>query len=74
MHQLLDVEAGHDRLAGARVVGEQEAQRLAGQHLAVHGLDLVRQRVDLARRCTASIGSNRWASWMRRASAASRNR
>ena len=26
-HQLLDVEAGHDRLARAGVVGEQEAQR-----------------------------------------------
>ena len=47
-HQLLDVEPGHDRLAGARVVGEEEAQRLAGQHLAVDGLDLVRERVDLA--------------------------
>ena len=27
-------QPGHDRLAGARVVGQQEAQRLAGQHLA----------------------------------------
>ena len=35
--QLLDVEPGHDRLAGARVVGEQEAQRLARQQLAVDG-------------------------------------
>ncbi len=47
-HQLLDEEAGHDRLAGAGVVGQQEAQRLAGQHLLVDGHDLVRQRLDEA--------------------------
>ena len=45
--QLLDVEPGHDRLAGARVVGEQEAQRRARQQLAVDGADLVRQRLDV---------------------------
>ena len=44
--QLLDEQAGHDRLAGARVVGEQEAQRLARQHRLVDGRDLVRQRLD----------------------------
>ena len=48
-HQLLDVEPGHDRLAGSRVVGEQEAQRRARQHLPVDGLDLVRQRPQVAR-------------------------
>ena len=45
--QLLDVEAGHDRLAGAGVVGQQEAQRLARQHRLVDGRDLVRQRLDV---------------------------
>ena len=44
--QLLDQQAGHDRLAGARVVGQQEAQRLARQHRLVDGRDLVRQRLD----------------------------
>ncbi len=44
--QLLDEQARHDRLAGARVVGEQEAQRLARQHRLVDGRDLVRQRLD----------------------------
>ena len=44
--QLLDEQAGHDRLAGAGVVGEQEAQRLARQHRLVDGGDLVRQRLD----------------------------
>ena len=43
--QLLDQQPGHDRLAGAGVVGEQEAQRLARQHGFVHGGDLVRQRL-----------------------------
>ena len=44
--QLLDQQPGHDRLAGAGIVGEQEAQRLARQHRLVDGRDLVRQRVD----------------------------
>ena len=44
--QLLDEQPGHDRLARAGVVGQQEAQRLARQHLAVDGGDLVRQRLD----------------------------
>ena len=43
--QLLDQQPGHDGLAGAGIVGQQEAQRLAGQHLVVDGGDLVRQRV-----------------------------
>ena len=46
--QLLDVEAGHDRLARARIVGEQEAERHPGQHLLVDGLELVRERPDVA--------------------------
>ena len=45
--ELADVEAGHDRLAGPGVVGEDEPQRLAGQHRLVNGRDLVRQRVDV---------------------------
>ena len=45
--QFLDQQAGHDGLAGAGIVGEQEAQRLARQHFAVDGGDLVRQRFDL---------------------------
>jgi len=48
-HELLDVQAGHDGLAGAGVVGQQEPQRRARQQLAVHGLDLVRQRLHVAR-------------------------
>ena len=43
--QLLDEQPGHDRLAGAGIVGEQEAQRLARQHRLVDRGDLVRQRI-----------------------------
>ncbi len=43
--QFADVEAGHDRLARAGIVGQDEAQRLARQHRLVDGGDLVRQRV-----------------------------
>ena len=45
---LADVEAGHDRLARAGVVGEQEPQAGLLQHVVVDGDPLVRQRVDLA--------------------------
>ena len=44
--QLLDEQPRHDGLAGARVVGEQEAQGLPGQHGFVDRGDLVRQRLD----------------------------
>ena len=47
--QFLDEQAGHDGLAGAGIVGQQEAQRLARQHLLVDGGDLVRQRSRPAR-------------------------
>jgi hypothetical protein len=47
--QLLHQEAGHDRLPGARVVGQQEAQGLAGEHHFVDGRDLVRQGLDQGR-------------------------
>ena len=43
---LLDEQARHDRLAGARVVGEQETQAGLREHLLVDGLDLVRQCAD----------------------------
>ena len=45
-NQFLDEQAGHDGLAGAGVVGEQEAQRLARQHGFVNRGDLVRQWLD----------------------------
>ncbi len=48
-HQLLDKQAGHDGLAGAGVVRQQEAQGLARQHGLVHSGDLVRQRIDQRR-------------------------
>ena len=41
-HQLLAEQAGHDRLARPRVICQQVAEGLAGQHLRVHGIDLVR--------------------------------
>ena len=46
-HQLLDIEARHDRLACAGVVGEQEPQRGPLDQLAVDGLDLVRERFEV---------------------------
>jgi len=42
--QLFDEQARHDGPVGAGVVGEQEAQRLPGQHGFVDGDDLMRQR------------------------------
>ena len=42
-NQLLDEEARHDRLPGAGIVGEEEAQRLAGEHRLVDRGDLVRE-------------------------------
>ena len=54
-HQLLDQEAGHDGLAGAGIIGQQKAQRLARQHLAIDGGDLVRQRLD-QRRVDRQVG------------------
>jgi hypothetical protein len=44
--QLLDQQAGHDGFARARIVSEQEAQRLTRQHAFVDRRDLVRQRLD----------------------------
>ena len=45
-HQLLDVQPGHDRLAGAGIIGQEEAQRLPGKHLAVDSDDLMRKWLD----------------------------
>ncbi len=45
--ELLDEEPGHDRLAGAGVVREQEPERLAREKLLVDGLDLMRQRLEI---------------------------
>ena len=47
--EFADVEAGHDGLAGAGVVGQDEPQRLARQHRLVDGGDLVRQRLHVRR-------------------------
>ena len=46
-HELLDVEPGHDRLARAGIIGEQEPQRGPPDQLAVDGLDLVGQRLQI---------------------------
>ncbi len=46
-HQLLDEEAGHDRLAGAGIVGEQKAQWLALEHLLVDRGDLMGKRLEI---------------------------
>ena len=45
--QLFDEQAGHDRLAGAGIVGQKEAQRRTGQHGLVDGGDLVGERLDV---------------------------
>lgn len=45
-HQLLHVQARHDRLAGARVVGQQVAESGLRQEAVVHRLQLVGQRPD----------------------------
>ena len=47
--QLLHQQPGHDRLAGAGIVGEEEAKRLPRQHLAIDRRNLVRQRIDQTR-------------------------
>ncbi len=43
--QFLNEQPGHNRLAGAGVVREEETERLPRQHFAVDGGDLMRQRV-----------------------------
>jgi hypothetical protein len=41
--ELFDEESGHDGFAGSGVVGEEEAEGLAGEHFLVDGGDLVRE-------------------------------
>lgn len=45
-HQLFDEQTSHDCLAGAGVICEQEPQGLPGQHIAIHGGDLVGERLN----------------------------
>lgn len=40
--ELLDEEAGHDRLPGPRIVGQEEPQRLTREHGFVDSGDLMR--------------------------------
>ena len=44
--QLLDEQAGHDGLAGARVVRQQEADAGQAEEVVVNGFELVRERVN----------------------------
>ena len=44
--QLLEEQAGHDRLAGAGVVGEEEADARQLEEVVVDRFELVRQRID----------------------------
>ena len=54
-NELVNVEAGHDGLARARIIGEEVAQRLPREELLVNGFDLMRQRVD-GRRLNGDVG------------------
>ena len=47
--EFADVEAGHDGLAGARVVGQDEPEWLARQHGLIDRGDLVRERFHVGR-------------------------
>jgi len=54
--ELLHEEPGHDRFAGARIVGEQEPERLPREHRFVDCRDLVRQRIDIrAMNCQVGV-------------------
>ena len=44
--ELADEQPGHDRLAGAGVVGQQEPDARELEQVVVDGLELVRQRID----------------------------
>ena len=43
-------QPAHDGLAGPRVVGDQEPDAGLGEQMAVDGIHLVRQRIDLGDR------------------------
>ena len=45
-HQFFDVKPGHDGFSGPRVIRQEKAQGLAGQHLFVNRGDLVRKRIN----------------------------
>jgi hypothetical protein len=45
-HQLLDEKTGHNSLAGAGIVGEDETKWLPHKQLAIYGCDLMRKRFD----------------------------
>ena len=45
--EFADIESGHDGLAGARIIGQHEAQRLTRQHGFVDSGDLVGQWLDV---------------------------
>ena len=53
--QFPDEQAGHDRLAGAGVVGQQEADAGELEQVVVDGFELVRQRIDAGDR-QAEVG------------------
>ena len=42
-NQFFDEKAGHDRLAGTRVISKKKSERLTGYHLPVYGSNLVRK-------------------------------
>ncbi len=44
--EFLRQQPAHDGLAGAGIVRQKKAERLAGQHLFIDGRDLVRERLD----------------------------
>ena len=64
--QLLHQEPRHDGLSRARVVGQQEAERLARQHGVVDTHDLMRQRLDQRR-----VDGEHWVEQMRETNAVS---
>ena len=45
--QFLEGQPAHDRLAGTRVVGDEEADAGLGEQVGVDRIHLVRQRIDL---------------------------
>ena len=53
--KLAEQQAGHDGLAGASVVGEQEADAGEFQQVVVNGFELMRQRIDAGDR-KAEVG------------------
>lgn len=48
--QFLGCQPAHDRLAGTGIVGDQEPDAGLGEQIAVDGIHLVRERIDLGDR------------------------